>query len=150
MSGRIVRFELAPAAPGGPNPVLLLNQILKLRSAGGRVRGKPYMRHRSTLCGLVKLATQGQRPAAPFARARIRVERHCSVLPDHDGLIGGLKPLIDVLRAMHPQTNPNGLDIIADDKPELLQLDAVAVKVRRSDPQKTVVLIEEVLDAAPA
>jgi hypothetical protein len=67
------------------------------------------------------LAAVGKVPQQPLTTAWVHVERHNpKPLPDHDGLIGGLKPLLDVLTS--PKANkPHSLGFIVDDSPRFLQ-----------------------------
>lgn len=56
-------------------------------------------------------------PASPLFYSRVHVIRgNPPPRPDHDGLIGGLKPLLDVLQSRRLQ-NPLGLGFIVDDNP---------------------------------
>lgn len=126
--GRIVTFIL-------PTPTLLLNETLRMHWSERR-------RRQTMLAWDIKLLTTRQRPAEPFPRARVRVERHSIKVPDYDGMVGGLKSLLDCL-IPHSKRHPNGLGIVADDNPACLQLDAVSVKADRRNEQKTVVIIEE-------
>jgi hypothetical protein len=101
----------------------------------------------------VRVLTHGVRPAAPFAKAYVRIERHSSGTPDYDGLVGGYKLLIDCLlpegkpyrskktgRLVFP--HPGGLAIIADDNPGVMRLEPVAIKTKRGMAQ-TVVIVRE-------
>ncbi|WP_431860078.1 hypothetical protein [Azospirillum sp.] len=116
-------------------PTKLLNQLLRMHWSKRR-------KHQQALSWEVKILTSGKRPAVPFARAKVRVERHSLREPDVDGMIGGFKHLLDCLLP-HSDRHPNGLGIIADDNPRCLQLEPVSVLVKHRADQKTVVLIEE-------
>lgn len=60
----------------------------------------------------------------PVKRCRIRIERESTRAPDWDGLIGGLKPLLDALQPVGKR-HPYGLGVIADDGPHcVVSLDA--------------------------
>lgn len=119
-----------------PKPTLLLNQML-------RMHWKERRKHQQALAWEIKLLTAGKRPAAPFARAKVRIERHSVRAPDFDGMVGGFKHLLDCLLP-DSERHPNGLGIIADDNPAVLQLEPVSVQVKRLADQKTVVIIEEI------
>lgn len=59
------------------------------------------------------------RPDRPIARCRILVERESTQEPDYDGLVGGLKPLLDALQPAG-RRHPYGIGLIADDSPRCL------------------------------
>ncbi len=66
------------------------------------------------------LAGTGHDPTRPFTRCEMRVVRVApGTAPDPDGLIGGLKPLLD---AMQPNAvnRPYGMGLILDDAPSCL------------------------------
>ena len=59
-------------------------------------------------------------PRVALVKSRIHVTRgNPPPRPDHDGLIGGLKPLIDVLCSRRDR-NKEGLGFIVDDSPQYL------------------------------
>ncbi|HEY0205261.1 MAG TPA: hypothetical protein VGC15_14050 [Acetobacteraceae bacterium] len=126
-----------------PRPTPLLNEMLRQH---WRVRRRANAR----IAGLVRLATQGQRPAVPFERALVRIERRSLRVPDTDNLWGGVKGLLDCLLPPGDPVrsggrwvvlHPSGLSIVRDDTPDCLVLDVVAVQVRRVAEQCTVVRI---------
>lgn len=78
--------------------------------------------------------------AKPLARARIRITRHGVGQLDPDNLVGGCKPVIDVLKPMHPDTNPRGLGLIAGDEAHRLDLVVQQVRCARGA-EKTVIEI---------
>ena len=136
---RTIRFEL-------PYPTKLLNQVLRMHwSARGR-----YQRR---LSWDVKITMGQQRPAEPFARARLRIERHSIGRADEDGAIGGYKHLIDcllppgatrIVKGKPVLAHPCGLSVIADDNPDCLVADyPPPVRVAHARDQKTIVVIEE-------
>jgi len=95
------------------------------------------------------------RPAAPFVKASVRIERYSTGTPDRDGLFGGAKFLVDALTTPRPLNvrtpgarprvkNKRGLGFVVDDSPECILLEVVSVKSRRAD-QRTVVTITEVV-----
>lgn len=57
-----------------------------------------------------------RRPHRPIARCRIEIERESTREPDFDGMVGGLKPLLDALQPASKR-HPYGLGFIADDGP---------------------------------
>lgn len=59
----------------------------------------------------------GQHPDRPLKRCSIEIERESTQAPDIDGMVGGLKPLLDALQP-HSRRHPHGLGIIADDSPK--------------------------------
>ena len=70
----------------------------------------------------------------PLSRCHVQVWRESTQQPDHDGLIGGLKPLLDALQPASKR-HPYGLGLIADDSPTcVLSLTAshVASKAART------------------
>ena len=103
----------------------------------------------------VACATVNMRLPEPFRRAHVSIERHSCGTPDHDGVQGGAKFLIDSLttpKLLNVRTsgarqrvrNKRGLGFIVDDGPEYATFDIRAVKCRLCD-QKTVVTITEIL-----
>ena len=69
-----------------------------------------------------------------FERCHVQIWRESTMEPDHDGLIGGLKPLLDALQPSSKR-HPYGLGLIADDSPRcVLSLTAshVASKASRT------------------
>lgn len=89
----------------------------------------------------VWVALKGKKPAQSMKRARVTIERHSSGTPDNDGLIGGLKHLIDTL-VMPSKRNPHGLGLIENDDPSCIELVARSVRSNRAG-QKTLVTVEE-------
>ena len=128
-SGRVIRFELAA-------PTMLLNQTL-------RMHWRVAVKHKRALAWEVKLAMGRHIPPSPFARAHVRIERHSIGQPDYDGLVGGLKWLIDCLLP-RSTAHPTGLAIIADDNPDAMTLEAISIKAKRRTDQKTIVIIREI------
>ena len=122
---RTIAFTLA-------KPTMLLNETL-------RTHHRVMARKQVALAW--EIASQVTRPAEPFARARVRIERRSTGTPDQDGAVGGAKSLIDCLLPASKR-HPRGLGIIADDGPGCITLEVVAVKVKR-DAQRTVVVVEE-------
>ncbi|ARW47854.1 hypothetical protein [Acetobacter pasteurianus] len=138
---RVIRFEL-------PEPYPLLNHSIgQSRFALTRMRQK--------MARAVACATVNMRVPEPFQKAHVSIERHSCGTPDHDGVQGGAKFLIDTLTtpkllnvrkpgARQRVRNKRGLGFIVDDGPEYATFDIRAVKSRLCD-QKTVVTITEIL-----
>jgi len=97
-----------------PEPTVLLNKWQRMhywRRSG----------YKGRLQWLVREA-HGVVPSQPLARCAIHVTRgNPKPFPDEDGLIGGLKPLIDVLSGFHPKVNPHGLGFILNDATTCLE-----------------------------
>lgn len=90
-----------------PEPTILLNRWT-------RMHHRQKTRHISTLQWAVLTAYDG-RPIRALAQCWIHVKRgNPRPFPDLDGLIGGLKPLLDVL-VLPRARNPYGLGFIQDD-----------------------------------
>lgn len=87
-----------------------------------------------------------KRPHAPIDHARVHIIRHSVGELDEDNLNGGIKALLDVLKKMHPRTNPRGLDLIAADDPKHLVLVVEQKKCAMAD-QRTTIEISN-MDAA--
>jgi hypothetical protein len=126
---RSVSFTLAA-------PTKTLNELR-------RMHFRAYAKHRAALAFEVFARTMKQRPAIPFSRALILVERYGERDVDFDGLIGGLKPLLDVLQPFHAKVRPNGLGIIASDAPGCLTLE-MSQKLAPRCSGKTIVTISEI------
>jgi hypothetical protein len=84
-----------------------------------------------------------ERPARPFERARVTVERFSAQTADIDidNLYGSAKGLADIL-CQQSRVHPFGLGIITDDKPSVCDLRVSATKVRHRIDQKTIVTVE--------
>jgi Holliday junction resolvase RusA-like endonuclease len=117
-----------------------LPRILPLLNVQLRQHWAKRQRNQKKLAWEVKAAI-GTLPWAPFARARVTVER-CSVgVPDTDNLVASCKALMDVL-CVYSKRHPFGLGIIADDSPGVCELIVRAVKVARRKEQRTTVTVE--------
>jgi hypothetical protein len=138
---RTIRFEL-------PNPYPLLNH-----SIGQSRWALTGMRQK--MARAVFAATVSLRIPEPFQKAHVTIERHSCGTPDHDGVVGGAKFLIDTLTtpkllnvrkpgARQRVRNKRGLGFIVDDGPDYATFDIRAIKSRLCD-QKTVVTITEIL-----
>lgn len=145
-AGRSVAFRLPFATP-------LLNQLLRMHPMA-------RVRHNRMVGGTVRLLSHGQLPLTPYTRALVRVVRHSTGTPDHDGMVGGMKGLLDCLL---PQgtgyvqrfkgradkwvfPHPNGCGIIADDGPHCLVVQYSAVQVKRKADQSTLVSVFDLAD----
>ncbi|MCG4256903.1 hypothetical protein K6W27_07445 [Acetobacter senegalensis] len=110
---------------------------------------------RRKMARTVAAATVQLRIPEPFLKAHVTIERYSCGTPDHDGVVGGAKFLIDTLTtprllnvrkpgARQRVKNKRGLGFIVDDGPDYATFDIRAVKSRLCD-QKTVVTITEIL-----
>lgn len=95
-----------------PEPIKLLNAWQRMHWAERNL-------YTQTLGWLIREAF-GVLPARPLHAAWVHVERGCHPpLPDPDGLIGGLKPLLDCLVCPRLRRN-HGLGFIVDDSPQYI------------------------------
>ncbi|CAB4137833.1 hypothetical protein UFOVP326_98 [uncultured Caudovirales phage] len=139
MTGARLHFVLPYALP-------VLNRALR----------EHWSRRHKRLKGLaweVRALTHGRRPPAPWPRARVTITRYGLKRPDHDGLVGGCKSLLDVLVTPGPvrmvkgcpqQRHPYGLAVIQDDNPSACELIATSVQVSSRQELRTEVLVEEI------
>jgi hypothetical protein len=132
--------------------------ITKTLNQTRRMHFQDIHRYQLRLMGEIKLVALRQIPAKPWERARVTIWRHSCGTPDKDGLIGGMKELIDCLiwcgepikvasKASHGKVrwrfpHPCGLGFILDDNPACIDLDVQSVKATTRSEQKTVVRIE--------
>lgn len=116
------------------HPVKLLNVVLRMHWAERR-------KYAAALSA--EIASLHSGIPAPMQRARVTLDRYSVAEPDHDGLVGGCKLLIDCL-LVRSDRHPHGLGYIVDDSQAHLEFIARHVKARRGE-QRTVVLIEAVL-----
>lgn len=118
-----------------------------------RMHWRAIQKYQRKLSWEVRVALGRTRPVAPFARAKVTIERHTSGTPDRDNLVGGMKDLIDCLLVPQVQKTKDplkpqvlhafGLSLVADDNPACLTLEAISVRIARTAPAKTIVTIEE-------
>lgn len=127
MSPALVEFTLCRPTP-------LLNELIRMH---WRARGI-YQRSVSSEIARLVPDVPGR---APFVRARVSVVRHSVQEPDVDGLIGGLKLMIDTL-LVRSDRHKDGLGFIVDDGPECMTLDARSCRVGTRKEQRTAVRIE--------
>ena len=66
-------------------------------------------------------------PRVPLKYCRITIRRESTQEPDRDGLVGGVKPLLDALQPFSKR-HPHGLGFIVDDSPRCV-LDLVVIHV---------------------
>ena len=107
-----------------------------------RMHWRVRRRYQKDLAWLVYLAAPRPIPKT-LRRASVRIERHSLGTPDYDGLIGGTKCLVDCLLPQSAR-HKEGLGFVADDSPDAMHLDVVAIKVSKHADQKTVIRIEEI------
>lgn len=130
-AGRVIRLDVPRLAP-------TLNTTIRMSWAD-------RMRLRREWAWELRAALGRQpRPAEPFQRALVVIERYALQTPDRDGLIGGCKALIDCLLAPSKR-HPTGLGLVQDDKPEVMQLEVHAIRVPHRAEQRTVITITELL-----
>jgi len=75
-----------------------------------------------------------RKPTKPLDVAWVHVERGSyGIPPDPDGLVGGLKPLLDIL-TLPRASKKHGLGLIVDDSPDhLKRLTAHSIKTRKGE-----------------
>lgn len=115
-------------------PTPLLNQLIRMH---WRARGI-YQRSISSEIARLVPDVPGR---APFPKARVTVIRYSVQDPDIDGLIGGLKLMIDTL-LVRSERHKDGLGFIVDDSPDHMTLDARPCRVPTRKEQRTFVRIE--------
>ena len=153
--GRVVRFWMAA-------PTRLLNET-------SRMHWQQVRHHNNAMGGTIRLAIRTAVPLVPYVRALLRVERCSLRAPDYDGMVGGLKGLIDCLlppgatyqagngphrkllvnakKVPRPVVrHPNGCSVVADDNPACLRSDYRSVVVRRRADQGTLVTVLDLSD----
>lgn len=87
------------------------------------------------------------RPAQPFERAHVVIERHSTGAPDPDGAVGSCKDLLDCLTTPSVQANGKvrnkyGMGLIRDDSPKHITLEVRPMKCKRGE-ERTVVRVRE-------
>jgi hypothetical protein len=144
--GQVAELEI-------PGAVKTLNELL-------RMHFREKHRYQQNLAWLIRCSDGFlRRPEEPFTRARVTIWRHSTRMPDHDGLYGGCKLLIDCLTTPYerkmrkappkpwlPVTygNPQGLRFIVDDNPRACLLRCESV-VCLKGLEKMAIRIEELL-----
>ncbi len=125
---RHIRFEIPE-----PTPLLNVWQRYHWAKRGRIAKGFAWM---------VREAL-GPITVEPMQKCKVTIERHSAGTPDYDGLVGGVKVLLDCL-VVCSKRNPHGLGLIQDDNPDCMDLEVIAVKCKRGE-RKTVIEIEEIL-----
>ncbi len=141
---RIIRFTL-------PKPTPTLNQLQR-RHFHARSNDK------KKLSWEIRCALGVSRPAAPFARAHVLIERFSTGTPDRDNLFGGVKDLVDCLldqgirmvNGLPVALHPTGLGLILDDSPKHMMLEVFSRSPGRGMTARTVVTITEMGPEPPA
>lgn len=106
-----------------------VNELLRMH---WRVRGR--LQRRVALELYVALGLARWRPAQPWARARVRIERYSPQQPDADALPGTAKLVLDALQPPSKR-HPYGLAVIAGDRAAELEVEVVHVgrRLQRTD-----------------
>jgi hypothetical protein len=115
-------------------PTLLLNQLVRMHWTA---RGRYQRALAEEIASLVPHIPGRQ----PLQHAVVTVERRSVGIGDQDGVIGGLKPMIDCL-LVRSTRHPTGLGLILDDDPAHMTLIVRAIRVQKRAEQCTVVRIE--------
>lgn len=110
-------------------PTLSLNALLRTHWAFRKTHQRKIAR---------EIAWQTMRVRL-FDPAHVTITRYSVGTLDEDNLVGGCKPLVDVLKPASGK-NPHGLGLIGDDTPDRLKLVVRQVKCRRVE-QRTEVEI---------
>lgn len=126
----------------GRRIVIQLTSVTPLLNTVQRTHWAKRSKQRRALAWEVRVAAKGSIPAEPFARARVTVERRSIGTPDFDGVVGGMKALLDVLQPVSKR-HPTGLGFIANDSPGCIDLVPVALRVATRGEQGTTVIVEE-------
>jgi hypothetical protein len=96
-----------------------------------------------TIAWHVAAMTARQRPEKPFERARVTISRCSTGVPDPDGMVGGIKYLLDAFLPFS-KTHPFGLGFVRDDSSACIgKPNVTAVRVPTRAEQRTDVLIED-------
>lgn len=120
-----------------PAPTLSLNRLLRMHWAARR-------HYAAELSADIARATTYLPPgSAPMLKARVTITRYGLREIDRDGLIGGVKPLVDCLLPRSSR-HPHGLGLVADDSPTHMTLIVESVTVSKRSAQRTHVLIERI------
>ena len=103
-----------------PERTILLNRWQRMN----RFERTRYSRALAWQVRVALQATDWRLGDPPKEHSRIEVYRYSTQYPDWDGLLGGLKPLLDCL-VMRTKRNPHGLGVVRDDSPKHLMCPAV-------------------------
>jgi hypothetical protein len=131
--------------PTKPAPLLIEFSLPFLLRLPNRTTGQHWSgghAYRKSLLGPVAQALAPWQGHHPMERARVTVCRFTTRLPDHDGNVASLKPLIDLL-LVRSKVHPSSLGIIRDDDPAHLELIALAQRVTNNEHKCTTVTIEQ-------
>lgn len=132
--GREINFTL-------PEPTILLNKWQRMHWTKRR-------EYHKALCWSVRAALEkeGITRLSPYKRCKIEIDRYSTQLADWDGVMGGLKPLLDTL-VVCTKTNPLGLGLIEDDNPNCI-IECPIIRQHKSTRKaaSTVVTIIEILE----
>lgn len=126
-SPALIEFTLSRPTP-------LLNELIRMHWRGRGI----YQRSISSEIARLVPGVPGR---VPFAKAKVSVVRYSVQDPDIDGLIGGLKLMIDTL-LVHSDRHKDGLGFITDDGPAHMTLDARPSRVGTRKEQRTFVRID--------
>lgn len=123
----LVQFTLA-------KPVKLLNETIRM-----------HWRERSRYSKKLAAEIAATHPGIgePMAKARVEIVRYSVREPDQDGLMGGVKQLVDCL-LVRSTRHPHGLGYIVDDSPAHLVLEARHEKAPTLKAQGTTVTITRI------
>ena len=93
------------------------------------------------------LREAGHTPSVPMQVCRIEADRFSAQLADWDGVMGGLKPLLDCL-VKRTDKNPLGLGLIEDDNPKcVIECPTVRQHKSKRKDASTTVKNTEILEA---
>jgi hypothetical protein len=120
----VVRFTLK-------RPTKLLNEVLRMHWRARRNYAKALSGEIAKLVGII----------TPMERASDTIERFSVKEPDFDGLVGGVKQLVDCL-LIRSERHPHGLGLIRDDSPAHLDLIVRHCPVTTLKGQGTTVTLE--------
>lgn len=129
-----------------PKPTLLLNQLRKLDRTSAP--GVGYKHYRDELSAEVAALVPDDPRRRPFTYAEITIVRYSVRLPDQDGCVASVKPILDILQPRSAR-HPSGLGIIVEDSPEHIRLTVRSEKVATRAEQRTLVTIERLARTEP-
>ena len=132
---RVIRFEVRRQLP-------LLNELLRMREHE-RMRAKQEIAE-AVHAAVLPLRGYG-RGWQPIRRCLVTVEIHRPGRPDWDGMMGGIKYLLDAL-VVRTGRNPRGCGLILDDSQDCIAEcpRIVPVCTGRGGPSLARVMVEEI------
>lgn len=132
---RVIEFELR-------RPLPLLNELLRMREHE-RMRAKQEIAE-AVHAAVLPLRGYG-RGWQPIRRCLVTVEIHRPGRPDWDGMMGGIKYLLDAL-VVRTGRNPRGCGLILDDSQDCIAEcpRIVPVCTGRGGPSLARVMVEEI------